>query len=245
MPSSPDRLIDLNADVGEGPGEDPLYAVITSANIACGGHAGDDETMGNAIRLAIRHGVALGAHPGYPDREHFGRVSQPLAPAALARAVAEQVAALVRNAAAQGARVTHVKPHGALYNDAARRRDVAIAVAHGVAAVSPALILVGLAGSSALRVWIEQGFRVAGEGFADRSYALDGTLVRRTEPGALITDPEAACAQVMRLANRGDCATICVHGDTEGSAAIASAARRGLEDAGFVLRALAHSESET
>jgi UPF0271 protein len=237
MRSSTDRRIDLNADVGEGPGEDPLFAVITSANIACGGHAGDDDTMGSAVRLALRHGVALGAHPSYPDREHFGRATQHLTPAALSRTIAEQVAALVHAAEAQGARVTHVKPHGALYGDAARRREVALAVAHGVASVSPALILVGFAGSPALRVWSEQGFRVAGEGFADRAYAADGSLVSRTEPGALITDPEAARDQAIRLARGGECATLCVHGDTEGAAAIAAAARRGLEEAGFVLRA--------
>ena len=239
MPFLSDRLIDLNADVGEGPGEEPLYAVITSANIACGGHAGDDDTMRDAVRLALRHGIAIGAHPSYPDRPGFGRVTKNLTPSALSRTIAAQVAALVRTAESLGGRVTHVKPHGALYGDAAARPDVALALAAGVASVSSALVLVGLAGSEALRVWSESGFHVAAEGFADRAYTAAGTLVPRTEAGALITDPAVSAAQAIRLTSDGVCATICVHADTEGAAAIAAAVRRGLEGAGFVLSALA------
>jgi len=239
MPSSSDRLIDLNADVGEGPGEAPLYTLVTSANIACGGHAGTDDTMRDAVRLALRHGVAVGAHPSYPDRERFGRVTMRLAPQAVTQAVTDQVAALVRIASVAGARVTHVKPHGALYGDAGTARDVARAIAAGVASVSPTLVLVGQAGSEALHVWRELGFPVSAEGFADRAYALDGRLVSRSEAGAVITDPAAAAAQAIRLAGDGVCDTICVHGDTEGAIAIASAVRRGLEDAGFVLSSLA------
>jgi len=236
---SSDRLIDLNADVGEGRGEEPLYALITSANIACGGHAGNEETMHEAVRLALRHGVAIGAHPSYPDREGFGRVTMNLPPGALSRAIAAQVDALVQAAESEGALVTHVKPHGALYADAASRRDVALAVASGVASVSAGLVLVGLASSSALRVWSEEGFCVAAEGFADRAYATDRTLVPRTNALALITNPEAAASQAIRLAGEGLCATICVHADTKGAAMIAAAVRRGLEEAGFVLSALA------
>jgi len=239
MRSSSDRSIDLNADLGEGAGEDPLYTLITSANIACGGHAGDAETMREAVSLAARHGVAIGAHPSYPDREGFGRVSLTLAPSDLSGAIAAQLAALVEVAEALGARVTHVKPHGALYGDAAVRRDVALALAEGVASVSNALILVGLAGSPALGVWRERGFCVAAEGFADRAYAANGMLVPRSSAGALITDPTAAAAQAIRLAGEGGCATICVHADTEGAAAIAAEVRRGLEEAGFTLGALA------
>jgi UPF0271 protein len=245
MRCSPERAVDLNADAGEGPGEEPLYALITSANIACGGHAGNEATMREAVRLALRHGVAIGAHPSYPDREGFGRVSRSLAPPALARSVAAQVAALAQIAEAFGARVTHVKPHGALYGDAAARREVAIAVAEGVASVSSALVLVGLAGSSALRAWRERGFDVASEGFADRMYAADGTLLPRAEAGALITDPAAAAAQAVRLAEEGSCATICVHADTPGAAAIAAAVRRGLEQAGFALTSLARGRRRT
>jgi 5-oxoprolinase (ATP-hydrolysing) subunit A len=238
MRSSADRSIDLNADVGEGAGEEPLYASITSANIACGGHAGDLSSMREAVRLAMAHGVAIGAHPSYPDREGFGRVTKSLAPAELARAIAGQVAALVAITEALGTRVTHVKPHGALYNDAASRSDVALAVADGVASVSHGPVLVGLAGSSALRVWRDRGFRVAAEGFADRAYAAGGTLVPRTRAFAVITDPEAATAQAIGLAGGGGCATICVHADTPGAALIAAAVRLGLEQAGFVVSAL-------
>jgi UPF0271 protein len=244
MPSSPERLIDLNADVGESPGEEPLYAQVTSANIACGGHAGDEDTMREAVRLAVRHGVAIGAHPSYPDREGFGRVTMNLAPETLSLAIAAQLDALVQAAKAEGARVTHVKPHGALYGDAARR-EVALAVASGVALVSPALVLVGLAGSPALSLWSELGFHVAAEGFADRAYRADGTLVPRTEASALITDPEAAASQAIRLAGGGVCATICVHGDTKNAATIAARVRRGLQEAGFVLSALARGGSGT
>ena len=245
MRSSADRFIDLNADVGEGTGEEPLYAVITSANIACGGHAGNAETMREALLLAVAHGVAIGAHPSYPDREGFGRVTRNLAPVELTRAVAAQVLALVAVADALGASVRHVKPHGALYNDAAGRSDVALAVAEGVASVSSALVLVGLAGSPALRVWRERGFSVAAEGFADRAYTASGTLVPRTEAGAVITDPAAAAAQAIALAGDGGCATICVHGDTPGAVAIAAAVRRGLEEAGFAVSALASRERRT
>jgi len=239
MRSSSDRLIDLNADLGEGSGEEPLYALITSANIACGGHAGNEDTMRKAVLLAIRHGVAIGAHPSYEDRYGFGRVTRDLAGPELSRAIATQVAALVRVAQALGAHVGHVKPHGALYGDAAARPEVAHALAEGVASVSNALVLVGLAGSSALRVWRKNGFNVAAEGFADRAYAADGTLVPRAKAGALITDPAAAAAQAIRLAGQGGCVTICVHADTEGAAAIAAAVRRGLEEDGFALSALA------
>jgi len=244
MPSFSDRLIDLNADVGEGPGEAPIYAQITSANIACGGHAGEEDTMREAVRLALRHGVAIGAHPSYPDRAGFGRVTMNLPPEALSLAIATQVGALVQAAKAQGARVTHVKPHGALYGDTSHR-EVALAIASGVASVSPALVLVGLAGSPALRVWNELGFRVAAEGFADRAYAADGTLIPRMQASALITDPEAAAGQAIRLAGGGICATICIHGDTKNAAVIAATVRRGLEEAGFVLSALARRGHET
>jgi UPF0271 protein len=234
MPSSPDRSIDLNADVGEGPGEEPLYALITSANIACGGHTGDEATMREAVARALHHGVAIGAHPSYPDRTGFGRVSMTLPPSDLRRTIAEQIEALMRVASALGARVTHVKPHGALYNDAARRREIAIAIADGVASVSPELVLVGLAGSGALAVWRERGFRVAAEGFADRVYGADGMLVSRSSAGALIVDPAAAAAQAVRLAER-ICKTICVHADTPGAFNILRAVRTALAAADFVV----------
>ncbi len=238
MPSFADRAIDINADVGEGPGEEPLYPFITSANVACGGHAGDEASMRDAVRLALRFGVAIGAHPSYPDRAGFGRSSFNLPLDELARAVEGQTSALVAAAASLGAPVSHVKPHGALYNDAARNSDAALAIARGVAAVSTGLTLVGLAGSSMLDVWLEQGFAVAAEGFADRAYASDGSLVPRGAPDALLDDPAAAATQALRLAESGRCDTICVHADTPGAALILAAVRRGLEEAGFTLRAL-------
>ena len=239
MPSSAEPVIDLNVDLGEGPGEQPLYAWISSANIACGGHAGDDATMGEAVRLALSHGVAIGAHPSYPDRSGFGRMTMNVAGAELSRELATQIASIRRVAEELGARVTHVKPHGALYNDAAARPEIAVAVADGVAAVSPALLLVGLAGSTALEIWRRRGFTIAAEGFADRAYAPDRTLLPRSRRGAVITDPQTAAAQAVRLAREGHCDTICVHADTPGSATIAAAVRAGLETAGFTVRSLA------
>lgn len=238
MRSSADHVIDLNADVGEADNEEPLYALITSANIACGGHTGDDATMSRAIGAALRHGVAIGAHPGYPDREHFGRLTRRLERDELARSIAGQVAALVRVASGLGARVDHVKPHGALYNDAASRPEVANAVADAVASVAGSRVLVGLAGSTALAVWRQRGFAVAAEGFADRRYGEGGTLVSRAEACALITDPDEAAAQALRLARGGVCTTLCVHGDTPGAAAIALAVRGALEESGFVVASL-------
>jgi len=240
MRSLTDRVIDLNADVGEGAGEEPLYSIITSANVACGGHAGDADSMHEAVRLARRHGVAIGAHPSYPDRARFGRATCDLAPAELAAAVAAQVMALSIVARRSGAELAHVKPHGALYNDAARDGIVAGAIAEAVATISAQLVLVGLSGSVALDAWRERGFTVAAEGFADRAYDAAGALVPRSQAGALITDPLAASAQAVRLAREGRCDTICVHSDTPGAASIARAVRRALEADGFTLRA-AHS----
>jgi UPF0271 protein len=237
MRSSPERVIDLNADVGGGAGDEPLYAIVTSVNVACGGHAGDDASMRAAIVAALSHGVAAGAHPSYPDRARLGRASVLMARYALAETVRSQVAALDRVARATGARLAHVKPHGALYNDAARDVRVAEAFAEGVAAVSRDLTLVGLAGSAALDVWRAAGWGVAAEGFADRGYAGDGTLVPRDRPGALLVDPEAAARQAVALAHAGACATICVHGDTPGAPAIARAVRSALEAEGWSLRA--------
>jgi len=245
MRSLPSRRIDLNADVGEGPGEEALYEVISSANVACGGHAGDIVSMREAVGLALRRGVAVGAHPSYPDREGFGRLSQDLDPEEIATAVAAQIISLAQVVWTQGAGLVHVKPHGALYNDAAFRDDVAAAVAEGVVRVSDALILYGLAGSSALTVWRRRGLRIACEGFADRAYDPDGRLVPRTHPGALITDPHAAADQAVRLASGGRCDTICVHGDTPGAVAIARAVRRGLENAGFAIRAICGSPASS
>ena len=228
-----DRRIDLNADVGEGPGEEPLYALISSANIACGGHAGEPASMRRAVELALRHGVAIGAHPSYPDRAGFGRASVAMPVGDLALTVSEQVGALSRIAADAGGAVSHVKPHGALYNDAAESESVADAIATGVGSIATSLALVGLAGSVALTVWAGRGFATIAEGFADRAYSAGGLLVPRSKAGALITDPRDAASQAIRLAEDGACRTICIHGDTPGALEIARAVRGGLERAGF------------
>ncbi len=230
--------IDLNCDLGEGLGEDAIYPCITSANIACGGHAGDDASMEAAVRQSLAHGVALGAHPSYPDREGFGRVALAMTPGELAEAVRSQVLALARIAARAGAILGHVKPHGALYGEAMKDAAIAEAVARGVALHDPGLVLVGLAGSPALELWRALGFAVAGEGFADRAYEPDGSLRSRRLPGALITDPAEAAAQALRLARDGRVDTICVHSDTPGAARILAEVRRVLAGRGFLLRPL-------
>ncbi len=238
QPAPEPPAVDLNVDLGEGPGEEALYPLVTSANIACGGHAGTIDTMNAALDLCAAHGVAAGAHPSYPDREGFGRRSQAIASAELARTVAEQVELLTRLARARGVRLSHVKPHGALYNDAARDEAVARSVAEGVGRVGGELVLVGLAGSLAVEVWRGLGFKVAREGFADRAYRTDGTLVARSVPGALIEDPASAAAQAVRLAREGACETLCVHGDTPGAVAVLGAVRSALLSSGFAIRAL-------
>jgi len=222
--------IDLNCDMGELPDaalEEALMAHITSANVACGGHAGNAASMRRTVEMARRHGVAVGAHPGYPDPANFGRVEMGLSGAQIAQTVCEQILAL----AAIAGDLAHVKPHGALYNVAAKNPDVARAIGDGVARFGKELVLVGLAGSVMLDVWREMGFRVAAEGFADRRYEPDGSLRPRKFADALITEPEDAAAQALRLASECRVQTICVHSDTPGSARIVAAvagALRGL-----------------
>jgi UPF0271 protein len=235
------RTIDLNADLGEDPralaaGLDAaLLDVVTSANVACGGHAGDETTMRAVVRLARERGVAVGAHPSYPDRAGFGRAPMDLSPDEMEVVVAEQIAVLGNIARAEGVKLTHVKPHGALYHAASSRPPVGHAIARAAARWSRDLVLVGLAGSAALKVWHAHGFRVAGEAFADRAYELDGTLRPRSDAGALLTDPALAAAQAVALAQAGNAQTLCVHGDTPGAPAIAHAVRAALVASGFRL----------
>jgi UPF0271 protein len=231
------RFIDLNADLGEGPGEEALYPLITSANIACGGHAGTLSSMVDAVDRCRAAGVAVGAHPSYEDVPGFGRRSLRPSPDELAASIELQVSLLSSHALDRGARLTHVKPHGALYNDAARDAEVARAIGRGVLRAARDAILFGLAGSSAITVWRDQGLQVAEEGFADRAYRDDGSLVRRGEPGAVLTDPAAAAAQALELARAGRVATLCVHGDTDGALAILGAVRAALSGDGFALAA--------
>jgi UPF0271 protein len=249
--------IDLNCDMGELPEaiadgtQEALLRSITSANVACGGHAGDERTMRTTIEQAMRAGVGVGAHPGYPDRENFGRLELKMSPDAVANSVYEQVRALAEVAAKCGAKLVHVKPHGALYNQAVKNRALAEAIAQGVAKFSKSLVLMGLAGSPMLDVFREAGFAVAAEAFADRRYEPDGTLRSRKFDDALIRNPEEAAWQALGIAERGvviasdgtevklTAQTICIHGDTPGSVQIAAAVARTLRDAGVNLSAVA------
>ena len=233
------KSIDLNADVGEECGQDAaLMRCITSANVACGVHAGSFATMRETVRLAKKHGVGVGAHPSFPDREHFGRSEMQLRSAEITDLVMRQIEALAAVALNEGIRLLHVKPHGALYNVAVRDRQVADAIARAVASTDRSLILLGLPGSELLAAAQAVGLQTAGEAFADRAYRADGTLVPRTEPGAVIHDPEEVLARVARLAARPDVETICVHGDTPGAAELASKIRAALEATNFEVKNL-------
>jgi UPF0271 protein len=223
--------IDLNCDMGElddAAHEAALMAYITSANIACGGHAGDAHTMERTARLALERGIRIGAHPGYPDRENFGRLEIAMSPEAIADTVHTQIVRLDEIVRRLGGMIVHVKPHGALYNVAVRNAEVARAIALGVARWNPLTTLFGLAGSPMLDVWRTMGVTVAGEAFADRRYEPDGTLRSRKFPDALITSPPEAAAQALRFARQGLAETICVHGDTPGAVEILKACREAL-----------------
>jgi UPF0271 protein len=223
--------IDLNCDMGELPDaahEAALMEHITSANIACGGHAGDEQTMERTVRLALRRGVRIGAHPGYPDRENFGRIEVAMSEEEIAATVLEQILRLDAIVRRLGGEIVHVKAHGAMYNVAVHNAARARAIGLGVAGWKTDVPLFGLAGSPMLDVWRGMGLPVMGEGFADRRYEPDGTLRNRKLPGALITDPAEAAAQALRLAREGLAQTICVHGDTPGAVAILTACQEAL-----------------
>jgi UPF0271 protein len=250
------KRVDLNCDMGELPemladgSQEALMKFVTSANVACGGHVGSEEMMRATIEQALRHGVAVGAHPGYEDRENFGRVALNLSAEEIGDSVYRQVAALGKIADACGAAVVHVKPHGALYNQAARDAGIARGIAEGVRRWRQQVVLVGLAGSVMLEEFRAGGFRVAAEAFADRRYEKDGSLRARKFRDALLDAPEKAAEQAVRIAEgRGvltregtvvavEAQTICVHGDTPGAEKIADAVRKKLEGAGIEVRAL-------
>ena len=223
--------IDLNCDMGEledSAHEAALMEHITSANIACGAHAGDEATMERTARLALARGVRIGAHPGYNDRANFGRIEIPMAPIDITHSVRTQILRLEAVVRRLGGAIVHVKPHGAMYNVAVRDAEVARAIGEAVAQWNPAIPIFGLAGSPMLDVWRSMGLTAMGEGFADRRYEPDGTLRNRRFPDALITDPPEAAAQAVRLARGGTAQTICVHGDTPGAVAILKACREAL-----------------
>ena len=250
------RTIDLNSDMGEMPEsaadgtQEALMASLTSVNIACGGHAGDERIMRATIEQAMRHGLAIGAHPGYPDRAHFGREELKLSTAAIADSVFEQVRSLGEIAARCGTRLSHVKAHGALYNQAARDRGIARAIADGVARWGTSVVLVGLAGTAMLDVFREAGFTTAAEAFADRRYERDGSLRARKYEDSLICDPSQAAEQALRIVERGTviacdnsevtvkAQTICIHSDTGGALKIGAAVAKALAKNGVALRAL-------
>jgi len=223
--------IDLNCDLGEledASLEAALMESITSANIACGGHTGDEQTMERTARLALARGVRIGAHPSYPDRAHFGRLEIAMPATEIEASVRAQIDRLEAVVRKLGGRITHVKPHGALYNVAARDSEVARAIGRAVARWNAGATMFGLAGSQALEVWRDMGLGVTAEAFADRRYEPDGSLRSRQFADALITDPQEAAAQALRFAREGTAQTICVHGDTPGAVEIVRACREAL-----------------
>lgn len=247
------KILELNADVGELVGQDgraadrAILEVVTAANVACGAHAGDDLTIVETLRACRELGVAAGAHPGYPDREGFGRRRGSLSPAEIRTTVREQIERFAEHAARVGVEAGRVKPHGALYNEAAQDRSVADALLSAVLEVHPNGTLLVLAKSPLVGWARATGLSVLSEGFADRAYRPDGTLVPRTEPGALVEGPGEAAERAVSLATRGRIATlpdgeialaidtICLHGDAPGAVARARGVRVALESAGVVL----------
>jgi UPF0271 protein len=247
------RSIDLNADLGEGFGvyrvgnDADLLSLVTSANVACGFHAGDPIVMGDTVATAAARGVTIGAHPGYPDLMGFGRRDISATPAEVEAYIVYQIGALQAICAARGrgARVRYVKAHGALYNRGVSDRTVAAAIASAVASVDSTLVLLGLAGSHLIEAAQAAGLRTASEAFADRAYARDGSLVPRTKAGAVLHDLGAAVDQGLRLVREGRVSTldggecevradsICVHGDTPRAVEVVRALRSALTQAGI------------
>lgn len=221
--------IDFNCDLGEGIGNDEaIMPYITSANIACGFHAGDEQTMRETLRLAKRFGVNAGAHPSWKDRENFGRKEMDISPEEAEKLVFEQIQILAGIAKEEGVTLSHVKPHGALYNQAAKDIQLANAIARAVKAISMDLILVGLAGSRSLEAGRAVGLQIAAEGFPDRGYNADGSLMSRLLPGALIESPEEVARHAIELVQTGRMDTLCLHGDHPNAAENAKVLREVL-----------------
>lgn len=249
------RTIDLNCDMGESFGvwtlgnDLEVLPYVTSANIACGFHGGDPGVMRRTVAAALRHGVALGAHPGLPDLMGFGRRVMDISPREVYDLVVVQVGALAGVAASQGASLHHVKAHGALYNMASRNRELATAIAQAVRDVDASLILYALASTVQVEVAQELGLAVAQEVFADRSYQSDGSLTSRKEPDAMIVDADVSVRQVLRMLEQGKVGTVqgediavspdtlCIHGDQPGAAVFARTIRQALDEAGVKVRA--------
>jgi UPF0271 protein len=254
-------VVDLNADLGEGPWEgtsdEALLGIVTSANVACGVHAGDAETMRRVCAAAVRSGVVVGAHVSYADRSGFGRRPMSVPPEELADLVLAQLTSLAGVASSEGASVDYCKPHGALYTTIATDEEQATAVARACAAFRPGLPVLGLPGSVWMRVATRHGLTAVGEAFADRAYAADATLVPRSAPGAVLHDAAAITDRVVAMVRSGsvemvtgervavDIASICVHGDTPGAVAIARSVRAGLEAAGIRLAPFVRADTQT
>jgi UPF0271 protein len=248
--------IDLNADLGESAerladGSDAeLMGYITSANLACGGHAGNAVTMEQTLELARQNHVAVGAHPSYPDRAGFGRIALEMPLAELQSSIADQLRQLLSIARRLKVPIAHVKPHGALYHSCNEAAGIARALGRAVLAVDPRMIVIGQAGSPCLGIYREMGLRAAAEAFADRAYEPDGSLRRRNLPGATLDSAERAAAQAVSLVTRGrvitasgseltiSADTLCIHSDTPGSATIAHAVKEGLAASNVSLRSL-------
>ncbi|HET7786635.1 MAG TPA: 5-oxoprolinase subunit PxpA [Myxococcales bacterium] len=242
--------MDLNADLGEGMDDAAILPFLTSANVACGLHAGGPLIMDRTVALALERGVRVGAHPSYADRENFGRTAQQLPREEVCALVLYQVAALDGIVRARGGSLAHVKAHGALYNQAARDLDLACAIADAVRAFRRGLHLVGLAGSAQIEAARAAGLRAVGEAFADRRYLPDGSLMPRSQAGAVLDDPDEAAGQALSIASEGfavasdgsrvriDAQTLCLHGDTPGAVLIARAVRQRLEQAGVEIAPL-------
>jgi UPF0271 protein len=249
----PGRTVDLNADMGEAQGDDAtLVGLVTSANVACGFHAGVPMVMRATVDAAVRAGVAVGAHPGYPDRQGFGRRDLAATPAEITADVLYQLGALQAVCRAAGTRVRYVKAHGALYNRAAKDAAAAQAIAQAVRLADPSLVLLCLAGSVMVDVVRQAGVAVAEEAFADRAYAADGSLVSRSLPGSVLTDANVVAARAVRMVAAGEVEalgggtvrlradSLCVHGDTPGALQLVRAVRRALTDHGLTLAPFAH-----
>lgn len=243
--------IDLNCDLGEGCGNDAeLMKLVSSANIACGGHAGDAETMRRTVDLAMKNGVAVGAHPGYPDRENFGRLPIEMSAVEIKGLVTEQIGALDKIAAAAGGKLKHVKPHGALYTRSARDPEIAASIAEAVGGFDNKLVLFGLSDSYSITEAEKLGLRTASEVFADRTYQTDGSLTPRTSANALITDEETAVTQTLDMIKYGrvrsvdaimiriKAETVCIHGDGEHAVEFARSIRFALIESSIEIRAI-------
>jgi UPF0271 protein len=248
--------VDLNADVGESFGaytsgnDEALLPLVTSASVAAGFHAGDPSVLRRTIRLAASHGVAIGAHPGFPDLVGFGRRNIQVSPADAEDFVLYQIAAVAGVAAAAGVSLQHVKPHGALYNMAVKDSALAEAIVRAIAAFDAQLIVLGLPGSELLHAAQRRGLRTAAEAFADRAYDADGSLRARTKPDAVIHDPALVVARAVRMVTEGVVEavdgtvvslrvdTLCLHGDTPDATLLAASLRRGLEAANVAVKAI-------